>query len=137
MRKSRKIGKSGSEALIMEANVTKLPWGFSRWWIIPSTACVGGTCSSTGGAAAGVPLHGPDQAEPCPANLIRPDAGGFLYGEQIGRHLSRRRSIEPLLVCTDCEPVLAERVVTRAGGPGVLPEGSARDVPGDAAAAEV
>jgi hypothetical protein len=41
--------------------------------------------------------------------LYGPTLQGFLYGEQIGQTLLGRGSRQPLLVCTDCEPVLAMR----------------------------
>ncbi len=41
--------------------------------------------------------------------LYGPTLESFLYGEQIGRTLLQRAKIEPSLVCTDREPVLAVR----------------------------
>jgi len=41
--------------------------------------------------------------------LYGPTLDGFLYGEQIGRTLLKKSKMEPLIVCTDVEPVLAVR----------------------------
>ncbi len=41
--------------------------------------------------------------------LYGPTLESFLYGEQIGQTLLRQSGVEPLVVCTDCEPALAVR----------------------------
>jgi hypothetical protein len=41
--------------------------------------------------------------------LYGPTLKGFLYGEQIGQTLLEKSHFDPLLVCTDLEPVLSVR----------------------------
>jgi hypothetical protein len=41
--------------------------------------------------------------------LYGPTLEGFLYGEQIGQTLVKQSAVEPLVVCTDCQPALAAR----------------------------
>jgi hypothetical protein len=41
--------------------------------------------------------------------LYGPTLEPFLYGEQIGQALAAKSSIQPLCICTDCEPALALR----------------------------
>jgi hypothetical protein len=53
----------------------------------------------------------------------------FLYGEQIGQTLLARSKATPLVVCTDCEPVLAARDFTHV--PLVLVRGDEERGAGD------
>jgi hypothetical protein len=41
--------------------------------------------------------------------LYGPTLEAFLYGEQIGQTLVKQSGVEPLMICTDCEPALAVR----------------------------
>src|SRR3989304_4623640 len=41
--------------------------------------------------------------------LYGPTLEPYLFGEQIGRALLARAAIEPVVICTDCEPALAVR----------------------------
>jgi hypothetical protein len=41
--------------------------------------------------------------------LYGPTLEAFLYGEQIGQTLLKQSGIEPVMVCTDCQPALAVR----------------------------
>ena len=54
--------------------------------------------------------------------LYGPTLQGFLYGEQIGQTLVGRGTHQPLLVCTDREPVLALRSLVTMPVALVLPD---------------
>jgi hypothetical protein len=41
--------------------------------------------------------------------LYGPTLESFIYGEQIGQALLKQSGIQPIMVCTDCEPALAVR----------------------------
>jgi hypothetical protein len=66
--------------------------------------------------------------------LYGPTLESFLYGEQIGGTLLEHAKIEPLAVCTDCEPVLSIRDLISLPVALVLP--SAGAAPSDAASTE-
>lgn len=46
--------------------------------------------------------------------LYGPTLAPYLYGEQIGQALVRKSTADPLLICTDVEPMLAVREFTSA-----------------------
>jgi hypothetical protein len=54
--------------------------------------------------------------------LYGPTLEPYLFGEQIGRTLAAKSGVEPLVICTDCEPALAVREHVEMPVVLVLPE---------------